>query len=352
MSRVLCVDFGSTFTKAALVDTADGTLVATAAHPTTLATDVLDGLAAIRRRARPASGSTRCGPAPARAAGCGSRWSATSGRSPPRPGYRVGLSAGARVVHVSAGGLGKDGVRALVADRPDVVLLVGRHRRRQRRGAAAQRPAAGRGPARLRVPVVVAGNVEARDEVVAVLDGAGLTALPTSNVLPRIGVLDPGPARAAIREVFIRHVIGGKHLSASPDFAAMVRAATPDAVLSGVELLADGAGSVPGVGDVVVVDVGGATTDVYSVVTPDPEESALHREVVEVLWRGRTRRGRPRGALERHRRAGRGRRGEAAAAGGGRAAGRRRDAQGGRPGLAAGDRRTTRPTTPGWPSWR
>ena len=37
-----------------------------------------------------------------------------------------------------------------------------------------------------------------------------------------------------------------------------------------------------------MVDVGGATTDVYSVVTPDPEESVLHREVVEVLWRART----------------------------------------------------------------
>ena len=65
---------------------------------------------------------------------------------------------------------------------------------------------------------------------------AGRTAIPAANVLPRIGVLDPLPARAAIREVFIKHVIGGKHLSASPAFAAMVQAATPDAVLAGVEL--------------------------------------------------------------------------------------------------------------------
>ena len=101
-------------------------------------------------------------------------------------------------------------------------------------------------------------------------------------------MLDPSPARAAIREVFITHVIGGKGLSRGPAFGRLVRAATPDAVLAGVELLADGAEGVPGVGDVVVVDVGGATTDVYSVVTPDPEEASLHREVVEVLWRERT----------------------------------------------------------------
>ncbi len=61
----------------------------------------------------------------------------------------------------------------------------------------------------------------------------------TGNVLPRIGMLDPQPARAAIREVFLRHVIGGKRLSKGPRFGRLVRAATPDAVLTGVEVLAD-----------------------------------------------------------------------------------------------------------------
>ena len=52
----------------------------------------------------------------------------------------------------------------------------------------------------------------------------------------------------------------------------MVRGATPDVVLTGVEVLARG------VGDVVVVDVGGATTDVHSVVELDPD--SVGREVV------------------------------------------------------------------------
>jgi uncharacterized protein (TIGR01319 family) len=135
---------------------------------------------------------------------------------------------------------------------------------------------------------VVAGNLDAREDVTAVLTAAGVPVTATANVLPVIGRLDALPARLAIREVFIRHVIGGKGLSRRADFPAMVRAATPDAVLAGVEVLADGGGGVEGVGDVLVVDVGGATTDVYSVVTPQGEDAVLRKEVVEVMWRSRT----------------------------------------------------------------
>ena len=39
----VCVDFGSTFTKALLVDVVQGAVVAGAEHPTTIDTDVLDG---------------------------------------------------------------------------------------------------------------------------------------------------------------------------------------------------------------------------------------------------------------------------------------------------------------------
>ena len=104
----------------------------------------------------------------------------------------------------------------------------------------------------------------------------------TDNVVPRIGVLRPEPARRAIREMFLAHVIGGKHLSRRADFTAMVRGATPDLVLTGVEVLRE-LGRDPTrsrMRGVVVVDIGGATTDVHSVVELDPEDAGLSREVV------------------------------------------------------------------------
>ncbi|MGH8970834.1 MAG: glutamate mutase L [Actinomycetes bacterium] len=286
MSRpVVCVDFGSTFTKTALVDVDDGTLLAAASHPTTVATDVMDGYDACRA----ALGVGAEVPALACSSAGGGLRLAVAGYErviTAEAGYRVGLSAGARVVHVANGSMDRAAVDALATARPDVVLLVGGTDGGN--GEVLLHNARRLASSRLRVPVVVAGNVAARDEVCTVLRDGGKDVTATANVLPVIGRLDPAPARSAIREVFIRHVIGGKGLSARADFPAMVRAATPDAVLSGVELLADGASPVPGAGDVLVVDVGGATTDVYSVVTPVGEDAQLRREAVEVMWRSRT----------------------------------------------------------------
>jgi uncharacterized protein (TIGR01319 family) len=277
---VACADVGSTYTKVAAVDVAAGTLVATAAHPTTVATDVLHGLDAALGALAEAVPGHRVGHLYACSSAGGGLRLAVVGYEPlvsAEAGHRVATSAGARVVHVAAGPLTPAGVAALRAARPDVVLLVGgtdggdeevvRHNGARLAGA------------RLRVPVVFAGNAAARDDVVAGLAGRGVPVVAAGNVLPRIGVLAPQPARDAIREVFLRHVIGGKRLSAGRRFAGLVRGATPDVVLTAVELLADA-----GAGDFAVVDVGGATTDVYSAVAPDE----ARRAVAGVLWRSRT----------------------------------------------------------------
>ncbi len=288
MTRILCVDVGSTFTKGAFVEVPSGQLLASATHPTTISTDVLEGLAAVRTAAERSAGLAADEVRVCSSAGGGLRLAVIGYERlvTAEAGARVGLSAGARVVQVSSGPLDKPGISALRAAGPDVVLLVG-----GTDGGNAEvllHNAKALASSRVIAPVVVAGNAAATAQVCSILEAGGRTALPTPNVLPRIGILDPTPARAAIRELFISHVIGGKGLSKGDEFRGLVRAATPDAVLSGVELLADGAGEAPGAGDVLVVDVGGATTDVYSVVTPDPEEAALHREVVEVMWRERT----------------------------------------------------------------
>ncbi|GAA4396680.1 methylaspartate mutase accessory protein GlmL [Fodinibacter luteus] len=282
MGAILCVDVGSTFTKAVLVDPTDGGVLGTASHPTTVATDVMDGVDAVRAALAAGHGAPDevlvCSSAGGglRLAVVGYEREVTA-----EAGFRVGLSAGAKVVHVASGPMSGADVTALRAASPDLVLLVGgtdggnadvllHNARRLAR-------------TRLAAPVVVAGNTDAADEVAALLASTGRRHVVTANVLPRIGVVAPEAARTAIREAFLAHVIGGKGLSRDRGFEDLVRAPTPDAVLRGVEVLADVVG-----GDVLVVDVGGATTDVYSVITPQGEDATIHREVVGTLWHART----------------------------------------------------------------
>ena len=287
---VACVDFGSTFTKAALVQVPSGRLVATASHRTTIDTDVLDGweacLAALVD-ADPAAATAEV--LACSSAGGGLRIAVVGNEElvTAEAGRRVALSSGGRVVHVAAGGLTRADVATLRAAKPDVVLLVGGTDGGNAEVLLACATALAR--ARWRGPVVVAGNVDAQAEVAALLDSAGTSHVLADNVVPRIGVLAPESARAAIREMFLRHVIGGKHLSSRADFTAMVRGATPDVVLTAVELLARGLDDErPGASDVVVVDVGGATTDVHSVVEVDPEDAGLSRQVVATVPVSRT----------------------------------------------------------------
>lgn len=273
-TRFVCVDFGSTFTKAIAVDGAGG-LVARAEHPTTIGTDVMDGWHRCREQLLAAD------PAAAKAdvlgcssAGGGLRIAVVGNEElvTAEAGRRVALSSGGRVVAVLGGGLTAGSLKELRAERPDVVLLVGGTDGGN--SAVYTRAAEVLATYKWRRPVVAAGNVDASGEVAEILAGAGVPHVTAANVVPQIGVFAPDSARAAIREMFLAHVIGGKHLSKDPYFTELVRAATPDVVLRGVEVLA-------GLhGDVAVVDVGGATTDVHSVVELDPEDASLGREVV------------------------------------------------------------------------
>jgi uncharacterized protein (TIGR01319 family) len=274
-----CVDVGSTFTKAAAVDVSTGRLLAAASHPTTMGTDVLHGLdAAVAATGYPCEEIRVCS-----SAGGGLRLAVVGYEAlvSAQAGHRVALSAGAKVVHVSAGPLTTAGLAQLRTARPDVILLVGgtdggdadvltHNARRLSRF-------------RSRIPVVLAGNSVVRQELHTLLAESGKPVTSTDNVLPRIGSVAPGPARAAIREVFLSHVIAGKKLSRRKRFTSLVRAATPDAVMRGVEVLGDALAA-----DLLVVDIGGATTDVYSALLPDAERATIRAEAAGTLWRSRT----------------------------------------------------------------
>ena len=155
-------------------------------------------------------------------------------------GRRVALSSGGRVVHVSAGPLDAERARRSREARPDVVLLVGRHRRRQQRGAARLRDRAGGG-------ALVGSGGGRRQRRRPGRGGAACSTVRRDAVRPgrqrraadRGAASGVGPARDP------GDVPGATSSAASTSrrgrsSPAMVRGATPDLVLSAVELLARG----------------------------------------------------------------------------------------------------------------
>ncbi len=275
------VDFGSTFTKLRAVD-GDGALLGAVQHRTTVDSDVFDGLQGAfdeLERTRPglevarvlacssAGGGLRLG-----VVGLVEDLTAEAGR-------QAALSAGARVVRVVSGGLpDRAAAEALLADEPDIVLLVGG----TDGGDATTLPTSARALAAVAtdVPIVLAGNEAAQPEAEAALAAAGHHVVCAPNVLPEIGVLAPDRVRHLVRELFITHVIGGKLAGSGARLEELVRMATPDAVLAGVELLAEVLADHGRPGGVVVVDVGGATTDVHSALSGDVAEPHGYRRAL------------------------------------------------------------------------
>jgi uncharacterized protein (TIGR01319 family) len=126
----------------------------------------------------------------------------------------------------------------------------------------------------LKLPVIYAGNAEAAEEVSQILSKkAQVVVVP--NVRPTLEQENLGPAREAIHEFFLSHVMShspgyGKLMSWSP-VAIMP---TPAAVGDIVQMYAKQTGQ-----NVLCVDIGGATTDVFSVFVDRAGTHAFNRTV-------------------------------------------------------------------------
>ena len=241
-------DFGSTFTKLAAVEAGSGQLLARSDHPTTVTDDVMTGYRSALDALRPVPGELggagdREGLGPnietlaCSSAGGGLKVAVVGLERDltTEAARRVALNSGGRIVATVSGVINADTTTTLRSSDADIALIVGgtdggnSDALLERACAvAATLPHAA---------AVVAGNAISAPEAASILVQAGIKTTVVANVLPRIGELVLGPARDAIRDAFISHVIGGKKLSADVGFLDMVVMPTPDAVLRAVELL-------------------------------------------------------------------------------------------------------------------
>jgi len=270
MKAVLLIDFGSTYTKLTAVDVETEKLLGTAQAYTTVQTDINDGLEEGLRLLEQKTGRLNFEACYACSSAAGGLRMVTSGLVPELTGEAArlaSLGAGAKVVGVYAFQLTEDDLEEIRQSAPDIFLLVGGtdggntecilHNARM---LASMKP---------RFPIVVAGNRTAARECQRILDGLEVYVCP--NVMPKFGTLNIEPTQKQIREIFLNRIIQAKGLSKAAELLSDIMMPTPAAVLQAMELLANGCEGESGIGELVAVDVGGATTDVYSIADGMPE---------------------------------------------------------------------------------
>lgn len=278
MEIILLIDFGSTYTKLTAVDQAAAEVVATVKAPTTVNTNIMDGLnAALKKLHNELSGkeytivekiasSSAAGGLRMDAIGLVPNLTLMAARS-------AVLNAGAKLVGCYSYELTQQDVQKIIDGKSDIILLAGGTDGGNRDIVVhnAKMLAA----SDLSVPVVVSCNRSCSQEVCDILAAEGKEAILTENVLPQLDHLNIEPVRKCIREIFISRIIQAKGIEAATEYVDEIMMPTPIAVLKGAQLYAEGTLNYPGLGELVLVDVGGATTDVHSVATGNPTKAGM-----------------------------------------------------------------------------
>lgn len=265
MKAGLFIDIGSTYTKAVAVDMDKEEIMACAKAPTTVMTDVTIGVNNAIAEVKKITGDITfdvfrgCSSAAGglRMVSCGLVRDLTA-----EAARQAALSAGAKVIKVYANKLNLHEQKEILEIRPDIMMLAGGTDGGNSEVILHNAKIIADIP--LNFPVIIAGNKAVADDVEEIITASGKQAVQCANVMPEFGGLNINPSREAIRQVFLDRIIDAKGLHEVQDMVQGDIIPTPASVIEAIQLLARGTKRSLGIGELVAVDIGGATTDIYS----------------------------------------------------------------------------------------
>lgn len=170
------------------------------------------------------------------------------------------LGAGGIIHYVTAGKLRRTDLAKIKEINPNLILIAGGVDYGERETAldnAEKIRALG-----LKTPIIYAGNIENQEEMKLIFDEeSGQKLYNVENVYPKIDDLNVEPCRKVIQDAFEDHITNAPGMEHVRDMVNGPIIPTPGAVMECTKLLYDC------LGDLIVLDVGGATTDLHSVAT-------------------------------------------------------------------------------------
>jgi uncharacterized protein (TIGR01319 family) len=292
MKPYLLVDFGSTYTKITCVDLDLEYIIGTSKATTTVETNVLDGYdKAYNRLIRDhpeikeedISGISACSSA---AGGLKMAAIGLVEELTVEAAKRACLGAGAIVNLVFSHHMTKREIKTLLETDIDIILLAGGtdggnqecilHNARKLRESE------------INVPIIVAGNKDATDEIDDIFEGSGMEYYIVANVMPQLKKLDVKETKDRIRRIFIEKIIEAKGIKKAEEKMDEIIMPTPEAVLLASELLSQGFEDEDGYGELMVIDIGGATTDVHTIGEGFPKRTEVIMKGLEEPFAKRT----------------------------------------------------------------
>ena len=274
---VVLTDFGSTYTKVVVVDLEERRMVMTNRFPSTVSYDARIGLQQCFDAARAVIGeecfqkslklssSSAAGGLRMGVVGLSETLSAQAGKS-------AAFGAGAKILCTCSGRLKTEDITQLESLPLEILLFCGGY---ENSGTKALIHNAEKlAESSLHVPIIYAGNSAAATNVRRLLTQGKKECYIAGNIIPNVGQIDKTQVEEIIREVFLHRIINMKGLDKVTGLLDRMVMPTPAAVLSGGELLSRGTHSQPGLGDLMIVDVGGATTDIHSYAEQMPYDGA------------------------------------------------------------------------------
>ena len=266
MRCYLLVDFGSTFTKLTAVDLDKEDIIATAKSFTTVETNIIEGyekaLEAIHKQVghvtfeKVIACSSAAGGLKMVAIGLVEELTTEAAK-------RVCLGAGAKVELVLSHHINNAEIQKIIDKKIDIILLAGGANGGNSECVIHNAKKLAESP--ITAPIVFAGNKDASDEIINILSSANKTFFMCENVMPKLNVLNIEDARDVIKDIFVKNIIEAKGIKKVEAIIDRVVLPTPHAVLMAAELLSKGYDDEVGLNDLMLADVGGATTDIYSI---------------------------------------------------------------------------------------
>lgn len=271
--KYLTADFGSTFTKLTAIDSDSRQVLATASAFTTIETDIIDGFNTAMQKLEAKIGRFEYEKLLCCSSAGGGLKMVALGLVPEltaKAAKMAASSAGAKVIKTYSFEISQQEQDEIYDINPDLVLLCGGTDGGNKEVIVAN--AKRLCDIKRDFSIIVAGNKSASYDIEEIFKGSGKDYVITKNVMPTFNKLDIEPAKKSIKDLFIKKIIEAKGLSGVQQMATGEVIPTPLAVMNACELLSKGTKSTEGIGELVAIDLGGATTDIYSMASGKPSQ--------------------------------------------------------------------------------